>query len=83
LLMRELGRKEIINLRDGASLGFMDRADLVIEEKSGRIQGILIPAGGGMFNFGGGAREIWVPWEAVKKIGSDLILVDHRPETGR
>lgn len=72
--LSEIRRKEIINLYDGARLGFLGDADLVINPKSGKILSIEIPQ---LSFLGLRDREtIVIPWSSVKKIGADMIIVE-------
>lgn len=76
--LSRFARKEIINLYDGARLGYIGESDLVIDDASGRIEAIIVfPKGAGP-KFGRG-REMVIPWEAVKKIGEELLIVDISP----
>ena len=45
--LSELSGREIVNINDGARLGRIGDADLVIEPRSGRIKRLLLPLGGG------------------------------------
>jgi len=80
LELSRLSRKEIINLHDGARLGYVGDSDLVIDGTSGSIQSIIIfPKGLGL-QFGKSSRELIIPWESVKKIGEEVLIVDIAPE---
>ena len=67
-------QKEVINISDGRRLGFVN--DVEINLESGRIEAIVIPGGGRIFGFFGKDNEYVIPWERIKKIGEDIILVD-------
>lgn len=66
--------KEVINISDGRRIGFV--ADVEIDIQNGRIDALIVPAGGRLFGIIGKDNEFIVPWEKVKKIGEDIILVD-------
>ena len=67
--------KEVINIDDGKSLGFV--SDVVINLESGRIEGIVLPGEKGFLSFlGGGEEDIVIDWENIKTIGNDVILVE-------
>ena len=75
--LSELVGKEIINLNDGARLGVIGESDVVIETCSGKIESIILPNKGNMFNFWGGERQqLVIPWQSIKKIGSEVIIVE-------
>lgn len=69
-------QKEVINLSDGRRLGFV--CDVEVDLESGKIESIVIPGGGGgrIFGFIGKDNEFIIPWEKIKKVGEDIILVD-------
>ncbi|MBP3633878.1 MAG: YlmC/YmxH family sporulation protein [Oscillospiraceae bacterium] len=71
---RELCCKEVINICDGRRLGYV--SDLELEAESGRIISLSVPCPGRFFGLFG-ARGIYVlPWQCIRRIGDDLILVD-------
>jgi YlmC/YmxH family sporulation protein len=66
--------KEVINIRDGRRLGNI--IDMEFNLSEGRITAIVVP---GTSRFLGLLKEeddILIPWEKIKKIGDDVILVD-------
>lgn len=67
----DLRCKEVINIRDGARLGFV--SDIEVDTTCGQVVAIVVPTGG--FIFGG--DDVVVPWCSIVKIGDDTILVDH------
>lgn len=72
----ELRSKELIDLSSGNRLGLIGDADLVIDQDSGKIVSLVMPERGGGFRLLSRARETSVPWFALKKIGTDLVIVD-------
>jgi len=70
----DLKQKEVINISDGKRLGFV--SDVEIDLESGRVDAIVIPSGGRLLGFIGRDNEFIIPWEKIKKIGEDIILVD-------
>ena len=74
----ELRMLDIVNVKDGRRLGPIK--DLDIDLERGVVKGIVVPGasrGGGWGLFGGSRSEdVIIPWERVKKIGVDVILVD-------
>jgi YlmC/YmxH family sporulation protein len=74
----ELRQKEIINIRDGARFGFV--ADLEICAVHGKIESIIVAGPGRVFGIFGRDAEYCIPWECIKQIGCDLILVDVCPD---
>lgn len=70
----ELRQKEVINMSDGRRLGFV--SDVEIDLENGRIEAIIIPGGGRIFGIIGKDNELVIPWDRIKKIGEDIILVE-------
>ena len=70
----ELRQKEIINIKDGCRFGYV--ADVVVDEECGKIVEIVIPGPAKIFGVFGREQEYRVPWESIKQIGEDIILVD-------
>lgn len=72
----DLAGKEIININDGARLGVVGAADLSIDIETGRIQSIVMPRRLSLMNFWSDKQELIIPWEAVKKVGLEVIIVE-------
>lgn len=70
----DLKQKEVVNISDGRRLGFV--SDVEIDLDNGRIDALVIPGGGRFFGLMGKDNEFIIPWEKIKKIGEDIILVD-------
>lgn len=71
----KLKNKEVINISDGRSLGFIYDIEVNLEE--GTIDGIVIPAEKGIFRFFGNREDDFViKWDRIRTIGDDVVLVD-------
>lgn len=71
----KLKNKEVINIFDGKSLGFVSDIEVNLDE--GKIEGIIIPSERGLFRwFGKNEDDFMIKWESVKTVGDDVILVD-------
>lgn len=72
----ELRMLDIVNIKDGRRLGPIKDLDLDLER--GAVKGIIIQGASHSWGFFRGNRteDIGIPWERVKKIGVDVILVD-------
>lgn len=66
--------KEVININDGKRLGYVQ--DVTADLQTGIITSIIVPGNNKMFNIFSGNNEIVIPWEKIKCIGDDLILVE-------
>lgn len=70
----DLRCKEIINVLDGSRYGYMDDAEIDLE--SGRITSLIVPGRLRLFGLLGRTEDQVFPWESVKRIGADTILVE-------
>ena len=68
----DLRCKEVINVRDGARLGYI--SDVLVDTECGRVVAGTVPGCGGFSLFGG--EDYVVPWESICRIGEDIVLVD-------
>ena len=68
----ELRKKEIINLCDGARLGYA--CDFEFNRCTAQIVGLIIEKGGGFLGLGAGESAL-IPWCKIECIGEDTILV--------
>lgn len=66
--------KEVINITDGKRLGFVQ--DVTANLKTGTITSIIVPGSNKILNLFSSDNDIVIPWENVKCIGDDLILVE-------
>ena len=69
----ELQKKEVINIHTGERLGFV--YDIEIDEENGKIISLRIPAPNKLFNFFTKNEDYIIPWDSIKKIGNDIILI--------
>ena len=74
--MVELAGKEIINIYDGARLGVVGDSDMVIDTESGKITSVIIPKKSNLINLWVDRQHMVIPWEAVVKIGFEVMIVD-------
>ncbi len=71
----KLKNKEVINIADGRSLGFI--CDIEVDLEGGTIDGIVIPAERGLFHlFGGREDDTVIKWDRIRTIGDDVVLVE-------
>jgi len=81
MTLSDLRQKDVINTRDGRSLGKV--IDLEFCLCDGRVTAIVVPGSQrpfSMFHVGrmlrGETEVLIIPWEMICKIGDDVILVD-------
>ena len=67
--------KEVININDGKRMGYVQ--DVCADLETGIITSIIVPgASNKLLNIFSQANDIVIPWQNIKCIGEDLILVE-------
>lgn len=67
--------KEVVNINDGKRLGYVQ--DVCADLETGIITSIIVPgASNKLLNIFSQANDIVIPWQNIKCIGEDLILVE-------
>ena len=72
--LSEMQEKEVINLCDCKRLGTI--GDLVFDDCTGCISALVVPLSGKFCGIFGHESELVIPFECVKKIGPDIIMVE-------
>ena len=70
----ELSCKEVVCIRDGARLGYV--ADVEVEVPEGQVCAIVVPGKCRFFGLLGRTEDFVIPWNAIRRVGDDIILVD-------
>ena len=70
----ELQYKEVVDITDGTRYGYI--GDLEVDTDNGRIRSVVICGRPRLFGLLGRDSDVVFPWGAIKRIGTDLILVD-------
>ena len=70
----ELRGREVINIRTGYRLGYV--FDVLFDMESGKIASLLVPAQARFFGLFGHPNDYIIPWECVKRVGDDIILIE-------
>ena len=74
----ELRCKEVINISDGSRLGYAN--DVEFDQVTGKIVAIVVPGPCRFFGLFGREDDYVIPWQAIRRIGEDIFLVEVRPE---
>lgn len=74
-LFSELRSKEVIHVGDGERLGFV--SDVEIDTVTGRVVSISVPGAYKILGLFGKETDRRIPWENIKKIGDDLVIVEN------
>ena len=70
----DLRLREVINIHDGTRYGYV--CDVEIDYLTGQIKSIVVPGAARLMGFLGRREDTVIPWECIRKIGDDIILVD-------
>lgn len=86
----DLKFKEIVSVEDGSRLGFV--GDMEVDVDSGQVRALVVLGRLRCFGLLGREEDSYIPWEAVRRFGEDIILVEGQirprisrrsPKTGR
>ena len=70
----ELKYKEVISVEDGSRFGFV--GDMEIDIDSGQVRALVVPGRRRLFGLLGREEDRYIPWQAVRRFGEDIILVE-------
>jgi len=70
----DLRMREVINVMNGKRLGLIK--DIEIDLEAGRVKSVVLPGNGKVLGLFGRNEDVVVPWQKIKKLGMDVILVE-------
>lgn len=70
----ELRYKEVISVEDGSRFGFV--GDMEVDLDSGQVRALVVPGRRRLFGLLGREEDRYIPWNAVRRFGEDIILVE-------
>ena len=73
----ELRWKEIVDVGDGTRYGYVGDVELDLE--SGRLRALVVYGRLRLFGLLGREEDQVFPWESVRRVGEDIILVERPP----
>ena len=74
----ELHCKEVICVGDGRRLGFVSDVEVTVPE--GNVVSIIVPGPCRFLGLWGRRDDYVIPWNCIRRIGPDIILVETKPE---
>ncbi len=77
----DLRCKEVICVCDGRRLGYV--SDLRIEVPGGCITALIVPGPCRFLGLWNPRDDYVIPWNCIRRIGPDIILVDAQPDNCR
>lgn len=72
--LSDLQRKDIVNINDGRIIGRI--IDAEINDKDGNLESLLVEKSKYIKNLFTSENDITIKFEQIKKLGSDVILID-------
>jgi YlmC/YmxH family sporulation protein len=66
----------MVNIYVGMRMGTVGESDMLVNGQTGEIVSIILPNRGNAFTFWADRQKLVIPWEAVKKVGREVIVVD-------
>ena len=70
----QLQCKEVICISDGQRLGFV--SDVLVKLPEGTVTAIVVPGSGRHMGILGAREDYIIPWECIRRIGPDIVLVE-------
>ena len=70
----DLNDKEVINIRDGCRIGYVEDAEFDLA--NGEVRSLIIPGRCRFFGLFGREADRILPWDCISRIGDDIILVE-------
>ena len=70
----DLSCKEVVCICDGSRLGFV--CDVEVTVPDGQVCAIVVPGKCKFFGLWGRIDDYVIPWDAIRRVGDDIILVD-------
>ena len=75
--LAQLRYKEIVSVADGSRFGYV--GDMEIDLDTGRVTALVVPGRLRLFGLLGREEYRYIPWNAVRRFGRDIILVEEEP----
>jgi len=70
----DLATREVISVSDGRRLGNI--VDVELDLNTGKILAVVVPGQAKALGIFGRSDDYVIPWESIKKVGEDVILVE-------
>lgn len=76
--IEDMREKEVISISDGARIGFV--SDIEIDTVAANLTALIVYGRPKLFGLLGREDDVIIPWQNVKLIGDDTVLVDYKAE---
>ena len=74
----QLRYKEVVSVSDGSRFGFV--GDMEVDLDTGRVTALVVPGRLRLLGLLGREEDRYIPWDAVRRFGQDIILVEDGPQ---
>ena len=74
----ELCERDVVNVTTGQNLGKVD--DISFEPETASITGVILYGRLKLFGLLGREEDRYIPWDRVRRVGEDIILVEQEPQ---
>ena len=74
LRLSEMRYRDVIDMADGARLGYV--SDALTDTETGRILALIVPGPARFFGLFGREDDYILPWNSITRLGEDIILID-------
>lgn len=71
--LRDLQKKELVNVKDGTKIGYVD--DVLIDASTAEVKSLIVYGRLRFFGLFGRQPDVIIPWTDIEIIGEDAILV--------
>ncbi|BCJ85318.1 YlmC/YmxH family sporulation protein [Effusibacillus dendaii] len=76
MLLSELMDRVLVDMQTGEKIGQLNRADLSIDPQTGKIGDMWLPQEQGILRKGKRETDRRIAWDAIRTVGTDMILLD-------
>ena len=77
----DLKCKEVINICNGFRMGYI--CDVIVNVVTGQVLAIVVPGPCRFFGLFRREDDFIIPWECIRKIGDDIVLIEVKGEHRR
>lgn len=74
MTLRDLNEKDVIQIKTGENLGRID--DIELDVPSAAARAVILRGRSHCMGLLGHDEDLVIPWEAIKNIGADVVMVD-------
>ena len=74
--LSDLAGKNIVNIYDGVRLGVIYEPNLSFDPETGKIEQLYLGGRNGFTGLWSEKNSMQIPWQAVHKIGQEVVIVD-------